>query len=286
MQKLTQTGQNLVNDVARRYNLSVDAVVHMLVAVNNGGGSMAQFNCPELGGGGQWMRGGMTMVGDMFNNGLKNTVDNLCNELANILANNQVFPVIPAGTPGSSQWWPMDLGSPFSSGSQNNIRYAVFPQRLAVELNGQVTVYDTLDHNIGGVSQQQGGDTSLTFSSQYGTVAVSSLPIIHGAGLPKPVQTNFAQPSSNNQQMNNGSQSQSQGNSSFNQPMNSPTPNFAPNFAQEEAANNASNNNSNSSNAASGDVIALLEKLGQLRSAGVLTDDEFNAKIQSLLSRI
>ena len=273
MQKLTTTGQNIVDDVASRYNLSVDAVVHMLVAVNNGGGSMAQFNCAELGGGGQWMRGGMTMVGDMFNNGLKNTVDNLCNELANILANNQVFPVIPAGTPGSSQWWPMDLGSPFSSGAQNNIRYAVFPQRLAVELNGQVTVYDTLDHNIGGVSQQQGGDTSLTFSSQYGTVGVSTLPIIHGAGLPEPVKTNFAQPSVNNQQMDNhGSQSQFQGNSPFNPSMN----NQGQNFASAATADNVSPD----------DVITLLEKLGQLHSAGVLTDEEFNAKKQSLLSRI
>ena len=77
MQNLTQAGQNIVNDIAFRYNLSSDAVIHMLVAVNNGGGSMAQFSSPELGGSGQWMRGGMTMVGDMFNNGLKATVDNL-----------------------------------------------------------------------------------------------------------------------------------------------------------------------------------------------------------------
>ena len=76
MQTLTDTGDNLVKGISARYGLSYDAVVHMLIAVNHGGGSMAQFNCPELGGSGQWMRGGMTMVGDMFNNGLKNTVDN------------------------------------------------------------------------------------------------------------------------------------------------------------------------------------------------------------------
>ena len=283
MQKLTTTGQNLVDDLARRYNLSVDAVVHMLVAVNNGGGSMAQFNCPELGGGGQWMRGGMTMVGDMFNNGLKNTVDNLCNELANILANNQVFPVIPAGTPGSSHWWPVDLGSPLSSGAQNNIRYAVFPQRLAVELNGEVTVYDTLDHNIGGVSQQQGGNTSLSFSSQYGAVEVSSLPIIHGAGLPKPENTNFAQPSVNNPQVdNNGVQRQSQSSSSSNQSVNHQGQNVAP--AATATVDNTST--ARADNASTDDVIVLLEKLGQLHSAGVLTDEEFNDKKQSLLSRI
>jgi hypothetical protein len=45
-----------------------------------GGGTLAQFNCnhPELGGNGQWMSGGMTMVGDMFNYGLKATVSGLC----------------------------------------------------------------------------------------------------------------------------------------------------------------------------------------------------------------
>ena len=194
MQKLTNVGENLVNDIMSRYGLSYDAVIHMLVAVNNGGCSMAQFNCPELGGGGQWMRGGMTMVGDMFNSGLKNTVDNLCNDLANMLTNNQMFPVVAAGTPGSNQWWPTNLGSPSSSGGQNNIRYAVFPNRLAVELNGQISIYDTLDHNIGGVSQQQGGNDSLTFNSQWGAINVNSLPLVSGQSLAPEPQTNFIEP--------------------------------------------------------------------------------------------
>ena len=53
MQQLTPEGQNLVNDLSKRYNLSSDAVIHMIGAVNNGGGTMAQFNSPELGGSGQ-----------------------------------------------------------------------------------------------------------------------------------------------------------------------------------------------------------------------------------------
>ncbi len=192
MQTLTPAGQNLVANVSQRYGISQDAVIHMLIAVNNGGGGMAQFNSPELGGSGQWMRGGMTMVGDMFNSGLRNTVDNLCNELSNALASIQVFPVIPAGMPNSTQWWPGNLGIPFSSGAQNNIRYAIFPGRLAVELEGMVTVYDTLEHQISGVSQQQGGDASLSFSSQYGAISVSTLPVISGPGISKPAPTNFA----------------------------------------------------------------------------------------------
>jgi hypothetical protein len=39
----------------------------LLFAVSAGGGTLAQFDHAELGGSGQWMSGGMTMVGDMFN---------------------------------------------------------------------------------------------------------------------------------------------------------------------------------------------------------------------------
>jgi len=253
LQKLTQEGQNLVNDLSNRYNLSQDAVIHMIIAVNNGGGTMAQFNSPELGGSGQWMQGGMTMVGDMFNYGLKNTVDNLCSEISNALLNIQVFPIAPAGTRESNQWWPthLNLGIPFSSGGQNNIRYAVFPQRLAVELNGEVTVYDTLDNNIGGVSQQQGGDTSLTFSSQYGTLSVNPLPIVYSSHeVTPPMQNNFAQQTENN-------------------------------FVQEEPYVE-----NNTSSATSDEVIETISKLSSLYEAGVLSDEEFHSKKLELLSRI
>jgi len=274
MQKLTDTGENLVNGIASRYGLSRDAVLHMLIAVNNGGCSMAQFNCPELGGSGQWMRGGMTMVGDMFNNGLKNTVDNLCNELANVLTNNQIFPMIPAGTPGSSQWWPSDLGSPFSSGAQNNIRYAVFPNRLAVELDGQVSVYDTLDHNIGGVSQQQGNNSSLTFSSQWGTISVNSLPLVSGQNnlTPEP-PTNFAEPQFTPEPQANFVQTE---------PQFTPEPEFIQEVKTENNQMSVNNDNTQSIN----NTLEVIEKLAQLRDLGALSEDEFNNKKSELLKRI
>ncbi|QSZ41930.1 SHOCT domain-containing protein [Sulfurimonas aquatica] len=266
MQKLTSEGQNLVNDLSNRYNLSPNAIIYMIGAVNNGGGTMAQFSSPELGGSGQWMKGGMTMVGDMFNNGLKNTVDNLCTEISNALLNMQIFPQAPAGTRESNQWWPtnLGLGSPFSSGGQNNIRYAVFPNRLAVEVNGNVSVYDTLDNNIGGVSQQQGGDTSLTFSSQYGTISVSTLPIIYGQGnIPPVAQNNFASPTENN----------------FSQtPQNNAT-NQTPITTKQPEANIKPNVSSDT-------IIELIEKLSSLYDAGALTSDEFNTKKTELLSRL
>jgi len=261
-QQLTPAGQNIVNDLSNRYNLSQNAVIHMIVAVSNGGGTMAQFNSPELGGSGQWMQGGMTMVGDMFNYGLKNTVNNLCAEISNALSNTQIFPIIPAGTPGSSHWWPADLGSPSSSGGQNNIRYAVFPHRLAVELNGQVTIYDTLDHNIGGISQQQGGDTSLTFSSQYGTISVSTLPIISGGDhvAPSAPQSNFAQPVYDN----------------FIPLVSNNFTNPAPIATEIPTVKNES----------SDAIVQLIDKLSKLRDAGALTDVEFNTKKVELLNRL
>jgi hypothetical protein len=178
--------------------------------------------------------------------------------------NTQVFPIIPAGTPGSNQWWPTNLGSPFSSGGQNNIRYAVFPNRLAVELNGQVTVYDTLDNNIGGVSQQQGGDTSLTFSSQYGTISVSSLPIISGSGEMKhPPRTNFAEPEYVQTQ---------------------PQERVAP--VQTQQTPQAIQPQQNLSNESANGIVELIEKLAKLHAAGVLNDDEFFSKKAELLNRL
>jgi hypothetical protein len=75
------------------------------------------------------------------------------------------------------KWWPDDLGSPSSSGGQNDVRYAFFPdkQRLAIDQGGRVTVYDSSDHKISGVSQQQGGSSSLAFTSQKGGVKVDEL---------------------------------------------------------------------------------------------------------------
>ena len=252
MQKLTTEGQNIVNELSNKYNLSQDAVIHMIGAVNNGGGTMAQFNCPELGGGGQWMRGGMTMVGDMFNYGLKNTVDNLCNEISNALAYTIIFPLAPKGTRQSNQWWPVELGNPFSSGAQNNTRYAIFQNRLAVDVNGQVTVYNTLDNNISGISQQQGGNDSLTFSSQYGTILVSTLPIISEFG---------EKHTPNNQALNN-----------FIQPI-----------VEQVVANNSTNSALNES---SKTIIELIEQLSTLQTAGILTQEEFSTKKAELLARL
>lgn len=272
MQQLTPEGQQIVNNLSQRYGFSPDAVTHMLFAVLNGNGSMAQFSHPEFGGSGQWMQGGMLMLGDMFNYSLKGSVDALCSELSQTLANQpgllrsgsfqsqsqgggaQQSQV--AGTPmGESSlfiadpadhWWPKDLGQPAATGSQNNARYAYFAnsRRLAVETNGQVWVYDTLDHQIGGFSQQQGVGGSILFTSQYGSVNLSSLPVISIDGQP-PAQ---------------------------HQPIASPAATTAPSGSSPSAQES--------------DVFSAIERLADLRSKGILTDEEFSQKKAEMLGRL
>ncbi len=251
MQRLTDHAWQKINDLAYRYGISTDAVMSLFQSVVNGNGSMAQFYVPELGGGGQWMQGGMTMVGDMFNHGLKAKVDGLCNELSQLLGQQPFVPAPPSGPSswqGGGSWWPGDLGSPNSSGGQNNARYAYFSnaRRLAVDINGNVTVYDTLDHQIGGVSQQQGSSGSLTLTSQYGTVDVASLPVVSVNGAPPQA----------------------------------PAPTFTPQYAPQPQPS------SSSGSAQEADIFAKIERLADLQAKGILSSEEFAAKKSELLSRL
>ena len=70
-----------VMDIARRHRFSPEAVEILLAALASGGGGMAQFHHPELGGSGQWMRGGMLTLGDMWNDELKGRVNRVLSEL-------------------------------------------------------------------------------------------------------------------------------------------------------------------------------------------------------------
>ena len=288
MNQLTPEGQQIINNIAQRYNFSPDAVFSMLQSVINGNGSMAQFNHREFGGSGQWMKGGMIMLGDMFNNGLKNSVGGLCQELANLIANQpgliqsgsfqsqsqggqqqnnfggacsntggqqqnssgpmgavSLFVPPPAGSSGN--WWPAGLQFPNSTGAQNNVRYAYFAtiRRLAIEANGHVTLYDTLDHQIGGFSQQQSVGGSITFTSQYGVVDVKTLPIISIDNVP--VQTPV----------------QSQ-----------PAPAFQSGFVHNQGSNQEA------------DIFGAIEKLADLKAKGILTDSEYSDKKAELLARL
>ncbi|RVU13179.1 SHOCT domain-containing protein [Methylobacterium oryzihabitans] len=238
--------------LAARHGVSPDAARHLLDALARGGGYAAQFNHPELGGMGQWSSGGMLMIGDMFNNGLKARVAALCDDLVPLVAD---LPRQQTGGWGfGGAWWPEELGQPSSSGAQNDARYAVFPQtrRLAIQSGGRTTVYDTGDHLIGGVSQQQSDWRSLTFTSQHGPVSVDDLPVIDGtappdSGMPAshaaPVEAPAATPVVPSS------------------PAGAPVP-------------------------GGGDVLATLERLAELHRKGILTEAEFAAKKSELLARL
>ncbi|MEB3321894.1 MAG: SHOCT domain-containing protein [Synechococcaceae cyanobacterium] len=96
MEQLTPEGLKVVNELAQRYGFSQEAVIHMMFAMLHGRGGMAQFNHPEFAGSGQWMRGGMLMLGDMFNHSLKARVDGLCQAIAGHLATQPGL--FPAGS--------------------------------------------------------------------------------------------------------------------------------------------------------------------------------------------
>ena len=259
MAQLTQYGQQAVNNLAMKYNLSFNAVNNMLISVSNGGGSMAQFNEPELGGSGQWMMGGMTMTGDMFNHGLNATVSNLCTELSNLLnSGNEVFVPLPRAQ--SNTWWPAEFGNATSSGAQNNMRYAFFAPpvcRLVLDINGSVSVYNTLNHQISGVSQQQGGTTNLQFTSQFGYVNLLDLPMISGEiiGSKNPAPVNVQS-----------------------EPLQEQAP------VQPEVSSQINDSGSGSNNSA--DVFDQIERLGDLMSKGYITTEEFETKKKGLLDQI
>jgi hypothetical protein len=290
MQQLSPAGQQIIDDIARRYGFSTDAVLSMLQSVINGNGRMAQFNHQEFSGSGQWMSGGMTMVSDMFNNNLKASINNLCSELAQLVAaqpdllrtgsfqsqsqggqqqdsyaggthhgtwneapaNSASLFVAPA--PGSSaDWWGPGLRWPDSAGAQNGVRYAYFAQarRLAIEVNGKVTIYDTLDHQIGGFSQQQSYGGSLSFNSQYGLIDVERLPVMSVDGIAQAPASRQA----------------------------APAPAAEVPFATPTQP-------SDTGNASAMDIFAMIDKLADLRSRNILTDAEFDAKKAELLARL
>jgi Short C-terminal domain len=268
MPQLSPEGHRVIEDVALRTGFSPDAVTSMLFSVMAGRGGMAQFNHREFGGSGQWMSGGTIMISDMFNNVLKARVDALCNELSTLVRdepgiaavgafqsqsqgeptelNGALSRLLTPETSGRVNWWPTNLGVPSSLGAQNDVRYAYFPakRRLAVDLNGKVTVYDTQDHQIGGFSQQQPGLGSLSFTSRLGPVELGRLPVVSGADEDRASSAPIHEPVAE------------------------------PNAAASDAGFRRQ------------DILAAIERLGELKVRGILTDAEFSAKKAELLSRL
>jgi Short C-terminal domain len=272
MQELTPDGHRVLSEIAQRHGVSLDAARALLASLLESNGSQAQFNHPDLGGMGQWSQGGMIMIGDMFNQNLKYRVSELCNELAGYVRNQPPgafqsqsqssasgVSLFVAGSHSGGQWWPQELGSPASAGAQNDMRYAYFPhsRRLAILQGGVVRVYDSGDHKIAGFSQAQGGDQTLTFTSQLGLISVANLALVSplrepAFGVPHPPDRQSEPPRD------------------APAPVEAPAPIASPRSSQ-----------------ISGDAIfAAIERLADLRQKNILSEEEFAAKKRELLGRL
>ena len=160
--------------------------------------------------------------------------------------------------PGNS-WWHADLGSPSSSGGQNEARYAYFPQshRLAILHDGKIKLYNTLNHQIGGVQQQQGGYSgTLTFTSQHGTFGVDTLPVV-SPGLDQAI----VEPAT----------------PSYEAPPAPPTAGPTATHTRQGSVGPLQSHD---------DILKALERMGDLHQKGILSDDEFKSKKAELLSRL
>ncbi|PZM15123.1 SHOCT domain-containing protein [Rhizobium tubonense] len=275
MNILSEEGNRALKVIAQRHGVSQGAVEHLLMAIIAGQTTQAQFNHRELGGMGQWSQGGMIMVGDMFNNGLKAKISDICAELAALARNTELqapttsrqsqyqgntASLFVPNVFSSGNWWPEELGYAASTGAQNDLRYAFFPasHRLAIRLGEGVTVYDTRDHQISGFSQQQSGDQSLTFTSQYGLVRLADLAVVSPAeSEPETIQA-----------------------------VASTQPQVAPEFAPSTSHASVSTVSPEQGVPAEDDIFGKIERLAGLHSKGILTDLEFEAKKKELLDRL
>jgi hypothetical protein len=288
-----------VHAVARQHGFSPDAVEHLWGALARGDGRMAQFDHPEFGGAGQWMQGGMTMVSAMFEGRLQRRVAALCDDLAAVYRQAAAQdvregPAGASGMPGDGEpaarapqgaWWPAGLGQPASSGAQDGMRYAWFPEsrRLVVESGGRRTVYDTGSHRIGGVSQQQGGVAGLAFASQHGTVDLARLPVVPehpsgadaDAGNPPPASPAAGDrlPAEAPPRVAPAPEAPMRG-----LPQRHDTAVPPPPASAAAPATPALHDPER--------ILALLEKLADLQARGILSAEEFAAKKTELLGRL
>ena len=249
--------------LAERHGVGLEAVRHLLRALQAGQGNMAQFDHPDLGGFGQWSRGGMVMVGRMNDHALKARVDALCTELSAALPLSGFREEAASGN-----WWPDELGLPSSAGAQNTTRYAFFPEhrRLAIETDGRLTLYDTAERIVTGASQQQGGSSSLRFSGPQGSFSLEDLTPVEREAAVKPSAPTGGAASS-------ALSASASGSSAFAARPVAPEP---PAPSRSPAAPGAG----------SADILSVLERLAELHKKGVLTEAEFSAKKAELLARL
>jgi hypothetical protein len=150
------------------------------------------------------------------------------------------------------------------------MHYAYFPSsnRLAIKQGDKISVYDSGDHHISGVSQQQGGDQSLTFTSQYGVVRLADLKLVSTEDGDAPSQSSAAASPEAAAPVASVVVAVAPEAPPAAQPAPSPV---AP---QPQGAQTAT------------DIFSTIERLAELRLKNILSEDEFAAKKAELLARL
>ena len=123
-------------------------------------------------------------------------------------------------------------------------------------MGGEVRVYNSGEHQISGFSQQQGGDRSLTFTSQHGVVRLADLALVSPRSDPAkgPVS-----------------------------PAPSPSAQAQAWAASAPAGATAA---AKPQTLAMEDIVKTIERLAELRQKNILTEEEFSAKKADLLGRL
>ena len=274
MSELTDEGRGKAAQLAEAHGVSREAAEALLRAMADGGGMQAQFHHPDLGGMGQWSRGGMLMIGDMFNHDLKARVARLCDDAAGMVQAGGVARASGVQATGDT-WWPRGLGQPAAVGAQNAVRYAIFPadRRLVIDRGGRISVHDTGDHRIGGVSQSQGAGDTLSFASQHGTLTLADLPEVDGGdplGRPAPGAA-AADPGPRSPDA---------------PPPDAPPPGGPQPRGGAEPAPATPAAPPPAEAGAEDDILDKIERLGGLAERGIITTAEFEAKKAELLARL
>ena len=158
--------EQFYQNLARRYNISVEAVSALANEIKKNDGTAIRFDIPGLGGKGLWNKEQGASVGNGFNQELNNLVSALCDELIMFIFSHdpddepthiisQPAPsvedtaVLRTASEISRRWWPEIYGTaPDVMGNAGSLRYVYFADanRLVIQQNLKNRIFDTTDY--------------------------------------------------------------------------------------------------------------------------------------------
>lgn len=195
MVELTPQGRARVVALSARHGASFEATLTLLRALIEGDGKSARFDHPELGGAGEWLAGGPTILSDLFNHDLKAKVAALCGDLAAMLdqvdkeiaidaASGDTFAVRlfePTQAPrdDAEPFWPAAWSVPDRVVRTPDLSYAVFDQaqRLALIEGGQVAHLATDQRRIERLKRE--ADGLIVAETDQGEVMLEEYGLAH-----------------------------------------------------------------------------------------------------------